>query len=59
MLCDGKNAAFFISSPSLAVAGKHGKHHAMHALKPQAVSDWLNPNSLGTMPAFGYIENLA
>ena len=28
-LRDDKNAAFFISSPSLAVAGEHGKHHAM------------------------------
>ena len=25
------------SSPSLAVAGKHGKRHAMRAHKPQAV----------------------
>ena len=24
-----------------------------------AVSDWLNPLSLGAMSAFGYIENLA
>ena len=22
---------------------------------PQALSDWLNPHSLGTMPAFGYL----
>ena len=29
----------FISSPSLAVAGEHGKRHAMPAHKPQAVSD--------------------
>ena len=28
------------------------------AHKPQAVSDWLNPNCLGTMSAFGYVENL-
>ena len=51
-----------ISSPSLAVAGKHGKRHAMRANKPQAVwpvSVWLNPHSVGTMSAFGYIENLA
>ena len=48
------------SSPSLAVAGKHGKRHAMHANKPQAVSDWLNLHSLGTMLllALGYIEHL-
>ena len=45
--------------PSLAVVGKHGTHHAMRAHKPQAVSDWLNPQSLGTTSAFGYIENLA
>ena len=50
---------FYISSPYLAVGGKHGKRHAMRAYKRQAVSDWLNPNSLGTMSAFGYIENLA
>ena len=37
-LCDGKNAAFF--SPSLAVAGKHGKRHAMTAHKQQAACDW-------------------
>ena len=45
----GKNAAFLLSSPSLAVAGKHGKCHAMRAHKLQAVSDWLNPKYLGTM----------
>ena len=50
---------FFINSPSFPVADKHGKCHAMRAHKPQAVSDWLNPDSLGTMPAFGYIDNLA
>ena len=49
----GKNAAFLLSSPSLAVAGKHGKRHAMCAHMPQAVSDWLNPQSLGTMSGFG------
>ena len=25
----------------------------------EAISDWLNPLSLGTMSASGYIENLA
>ena len=45
-----------LRSPSLAVAGEHRKRHAMRAHKPQAVSDWLNPHSLGTMSAFGYIE---
>ena len=32
---------------------------AMRAHKPQAVSDWLNTDSLGTISAFGYIDNLA
>ena len=44
----------YISSPSLAVASKHGKRHAMRMHKPQVVSDRLNPHSLGTMSAFGY-----
>ena len=48
-----------IISPSLAVAGEHGKRHVMRAHKPQSVSDWMNPHSLGTMSAFGYIDNLA
>ena len=48
----------YISSRSLAVAGNHGKRHAMRAHKPQAVSDRLNPHSL-TMSAFGYIDKLA
>ena len=48
-----------ISSKALAVAGKHVKRHAVCAHKPQAVSDWFNPHSLGTMSAFGYIDNLA
>ena len=38
-----------ISSPSLAIVGKHGKRHAMPAHKPHAVSDWLNPLSFGTI----------
>ena len=50
---------FFISSPSLAVAGKHGKRHAMPAHKPQAVSYWLNSHYLGTISAFVSIANLA
>ena len=29
------------------------------AHKAKAVSDWLKPNSLGIMSAFGYIDNLA
>ena len=48
-----------ISSPSLAIAGEHRKRHIMHLHKQEAVSDWLNPHSLGTMSAFGCIDNLA
>ena len=48
-----------ISSQSLAVAGYHGKRHAMPMQKPQALSDWLNTHSLGTISAFGSIANLA
>ena len=53
----GQKYCVCISLPSLAIAGEHGKRHAMHA--PQAASDWLNPHSLGTMSAFGCIENFA
>ena len=49
----------FLSSPSLAVAGEHGKRHAMPAQKPQAVPDWLHRHSLGTISALGSIANLA
>ena len=49
---------FCITSPSLAVADEHGKRHTVRALS-EAVSDWLNPLSLGTMSASGYIANLA
>ena len=48
-----------ISSPSLVIAGEHGKRHAMPVHKPQAVSDSSNPHSLGTLSAFDYIESLA
>ena len=58
-LLDGNNAAFFLRLPYVAVAGEYEKLHTMRAHKQQAVSDWLNPHSLGTMSAFGYIENLA
>ena len=54
-----QECSIFISSPSLTVAGKHGNRHAVRVHKPQTVSDWLNPHSLGTMSAFSYIENLA
>ena len=49
----------YTSLPSLAIGGEPRKRHARRAHKTQAISDWLNPNSLGTMSAFGYIENLA
>ena len=48
-----------LCSPSLAVAGEHGKRHTVRAHLPETVSDWLNPLSLGTISASGYIENLA
>ena len=54
-----KQCCVYISSPSLGVAGEHGKRHAMRPHKPQAVSDWLNTLFLGTMSAFGYFDNLA
>ena len=38
-----------ISSPSLAIAGEHGKRDAMHARKPQAVSDWGRYHPLGAL----------
>ena len=41
------------------MAGEPGKRHDVHAHQPEAVSDWLNPLSLGTMSASAYIENLA
>ena len=47
-------------SKNVGFAGKHGKRHAMRAHMPQAVSDCLNPHSLGTMiSAFGYIDHVA
>ena len=45
--------------PSLDVVGEPGKRHARRADKMQVFSDWLNPNSLGIMSAFSYIEYLA
>ena len=48
-----------ITSPSLVVVGEHGKRHTIGAHLPEAVSNWLNPLSLGTMSASGYFENLA
>ena len=51
------NFAKPLSSPSLA--GEHGKRHDTRAHNQEAVSDWLNPHSLGTMSASGCMENLA
>ena len=56
-----KNAAYIISLSlaNFAMAGEHRKRHTMRTHKPQAVSDRLNPLSLGTMSVSGaYIENL-
>ena len=49
-----KNAAF-------AMAGKRGNRHTLRVPKPQAVSEWTYPLSLGTMTllASAYIENVA
>ena len=54
-----KNVAFLLTSPSLAVAGKHVKRHARRAQKRQADFAWLNPHSLGTISTFDIIANLA
>ena len=48
-----------LPSPSLAMAGQPGKHPDVRAHQLEAVSDWLNSLSLGTMSASAYIENLA
>ena len=55
---DDKTNCVYISSPSLAIADDPGKRHAKRAHRQEAVSHWLNPHSLGTMSAFGCIENL-
>ena len=54
-----QECCIFISSPSLAFAGKHGTRHAMSVNTPRALSDWLHPHSLGNISAFGSIANLA
>ena len=41
------------------MTGEPGKRHDVRAHKPEAVTDWLNPLSLGTMSDSAYIENLA
>ena len=58
-LRDDKKAAFVKTLLSLATAGEPGKHHNLRAHNARAVSDWLNPLSLGTMSASAYTENLA
>ena len=58
-LRDDKKYCVCISSSSLAIAGEHRKRHTSHTHKQDAFSDWLSPHSLGTMSAFGCIENLA
>ena len=40
------------------MTGEPGKRHNVRAQLQDAVSDWLNPFSLGTMSASAYIENL-
>ena len=39
--------------------GKSEKRHDVRAQQQEAVPDWLNPFSLGTMSASAYIENVA
>ena len=41
------------------MGGEPEKRHDVRAHQPEAVSDWLNPLSLGTMSASAYVENLA
>ena len=48
-----------LTSPSLAMAGEHGIRHNLRSHEPEAVSDWMNPLSLGSMSASAYIQNLA
>ena len=57
-LSDDKNSCLCITSSSLAMTGEHRKRHTMRAHQPEAISDWLNPFSLGTMSASAYIDYL-
>ena len=52
-------ATVYIASPSLAMTDEHGKRHARCTHQTEAVSDWLNPFSLGTMSTSTYIDNFA
>ena len=54
-----KKCCLCITLPSLAMADEHGKRHARRVHQAEAVSDWLNPFSLGTMSASAYVDNLA
>ena len=59
-LRDGKNSAIlykFTISRRRRRAWKTSGYRRAH--KQEAVSGWLNPHSLGTLSAFGCIENLA
>ena len=51
-----------LTSPSLAINAlviEPGKRHDVRAHYQEAISDWLNPLSLGKMSASAYIDNLA
>ncbi len=48
-----------VTLPSFVMGDEPGKCHDVRAHKPEAVSDVLNPLSLGTMSASAYTENLA
>ena len=41
------------------MTGQPEKRHNVHAQPQGAISDWLNPLSLGTMSASAYIDNVA
>ena len=41
------------------MAGEPGKRHDVRAHQPEAVSDWLNTLSLGTMSASTFIDNVS
>ena len=58
-LRDDKKCCLCITSPSLAMEDQPEKRHNVRAQQQDAVSDWLNPFSLGIMSASAYIENVA
>ena len=58
-LRDDKNVAFVITSPSLAMTGQPEKRQNVRAQQQDAVSDWLNPLSLGPcQPPLTSIDNI-